>query len=553
MSDPQAAPPHDDHRHDDRAPATGRVFEHRTLLRHPREAVWRWLTNPGALTRLTPPYAGRVIAEPEVGLPVGAQAVLELDAPGSAGLFASAAHGAATGLLPSAVASRVPAPISRALTPRLTWRARHTALEPGRGFTDEMVSGPVASWTHRHTLQDAAPGEADAADGSRGTVVVDEIRYALPAERVLARASRLGASRRAADLFDAELRRQFAYRARVMTDDLDFHSRHGSPVVGGSARRIAVTGASGLIGTQLVALLRSGGHDVVRLTRSASTEPDAAAWDPLRGRVDEDVLSGVDVVVNLAGEPIAGRLSAAHKQAVHDSRVLGTRTLVDAIRRLADAGRPAPDLVNGSAIGYYGADAGAGPAGEGLTEILAPGEDFLAEVCADWEAEAQRAASIRRADGSRVRVAQVRTGIVLDPRGGMLQQVLPLFVAGLGGRLASGGTGPDGTPWMSWIGGEDIVDLFAHAAVDARVSGPHNGVAPRPVTAGEFARTLGRVLRRPAAVPVPGLAPELLLGREGYRTLIAADQKASAAQTEKSGHRFRDTELEPALRHLLGR
>lgn len=525
-----------------------RVFEHRTLLRHPRDVVFRWLASPGALERMNPPYASELVHGPTRGLEVGSETRLRINAPGSLGMLADTAHGMATGLLPSAVSSRIPG----ALTPAVPWLARHTAYEEGHMFRDEMVSGPLRSWVHTHLLEDAAPGEADTADGRPGTVVRDRIEYALPGETLLGRVPLVGG--RAADaahgLFDAELTRQFAYRARVMADDLAFHAAHPGPLFDGPARTVVLTGASGLIGTQLAALLTGGGHRVIRLVRDpAQAEgPDTALWDPARERVDEEALAAADVVVNLAGEPIAGRFTDAHKEAVHDSRVRGTRTLVDALGRLAERGAALPALVNCSAIGYYGADAGTGPYGSGLVEDLEPGDDFLAEVCADWEAEAVRAEALG------VRVARVRVGVVLSPAGGMLQQMLPLFLAGLGGPMAtSGGESHDGSPWLSWVGVDDVAGAFAHAALDDSVRGPLNAVAPEPVTAKEFATILGRVLHRPSALPVPAAGPRLLLGAEGDAETVRADQKVDGARLVASGYAVRDAEVEGALRHVLGR
>ena len=523
-----------------------RVFEHRTLLAHPRETVWGWMANPGALQRLNPPFASELVSGPTNGLAVGSETRLRIAAPGALGLFTGAADGFLRTVLPSAVTGRLP----DAAAPRLPWLARHTAYEEGRMFRDEMVSGPLASWVHTHLFEDAAPGEADTPDGRPGTVVLDRVEYALPAQSLLGRVPGVGgaASAKAHALFEAELRRQFAYRARVLAEDLDFHAAHPGPLTGGPRRTVAVTGTGGLIGTQLCALLTSGGHRVIRLVRDprSVTGEDTTLWDPLRGTVDDRALGEADVVVNLAGEPIAGRFTPEHKEAVHASRVQGTRTLVDAIARLPQEDRPA--LVNGSAIGYYGADAGTGPFGSGLAEELEPGSDFLAGVVADWEAEARRAGELG------VRVVTVRTGIVLSPAGGMLQQMLPLFLAGAGGPMATrGGESHDGSPWVSWIGEDDIAGILAHAVLDDAVSGPYNGTAPEPVTAKEFARTLGSVLRRPSALPVPGFGPRLLLGAEGAAETVEADQKAVADRLLASGYAMRAPGLEDALRHALGR
>lgn len=524
-----------------------RVFEHRTLLRHPRRTVFDWLAAPGALQRMNPPFASELAAGPSDGLREGSQTRLRIGAPGSLGLFAGAVDGALRAALPAAVSRRIPA----ALSPRLPWRARHTAYEEGRMFRDEMASGPLSAWRHTHSVEDAAPGEADTAEGEPGAVVVDRVEYALPGVGTAGRLPVVG--RPAADaahrVFEAELRRQFEFRGRVMAEDLDFHAGHPGPLVGGPARTVLVTGAGGLVGTQLCALLTGGGHRVIRLVRSpAQAEAeDAALWDPAGGTVDTAALRAADVVVNLAGEPLAGRFTEKHRRAVHDSRVDGTRTLVDAIARLPEAERPTV-LVNGSAVGWYGADAGAGPDGRGLTEDLPAGDDFLAGVVADWEAQA------RRAEELGLRVVRVRTGIVLSPTGGMLAQLLPLFLAGAGGPVATrGGRSHDGSPWISWIGVDDIAGVFAHAALAEGVVGAVNGTAPEPVTAKEFARVLGTVLHRPAAVPVPEFGPRLLLGEQGAAELVRADQKASAELVLDSGYAFRDAALEGALRRLLGR
>lgn len=523
-----------------------RVFEHRTLLAHPRETVWGWMAGPGALQRMNPPFASELVSGPTDGLAVGSETRLRIAAPGGAGLFADTADGFLKGTLPAGLARRIPA----AATPKVPWTARHTAYEDGRMFRDEMVSGPLAAWTHTHLFEDAAPGEADAPDGRPGTVVLDRVEYALPAQSLLSRVPGVGAAAagKAHELFEAELRRQFAYRGRVLAEDLDFHAAHPGPLTGGPRRTVAVTGAGGMIGTQLCALLTSGGHRVIRLVRDpqAVTGEDTALWDPLRGTVDVEALRAADVVVNLAGEPIAGRFTPEHKEAVHASRVQGTRTLVQAIAALDPAERP--DLVNGSAVGWYGADAGTGPYGSGLVEDLPAGDDFLAEVVSDWEAEAVAAEALG------VRVARVRIGVVLSPAGGMLQRMLPLFLLGVGGPMATaGGQSHDGSPWISWIGLDDIVGILAHAVLDDAVSGAYNGTAPEPVTAKEFARTLGSVLRRPAVLPVPSFGPRLLLGAEGAAETVEADQKAVAEKILATGYEMRAPALEGALRHVLGR
>ncbi len=533
------------------------VFERRTPLPHGRSEVFDWFTRPGALVRLTPPFAGTVRREPD-GIDVGSVARMGVGAPGSLGLGLESAAGLARTVLPF----RLP----QWFAPEAPWTARHTALEPGRMFRDEMSSGPLRSWVHTHTFEDAAPGEADTAEGGPGCVVVDHIEYELPAGAVLRRPGAVWsrAGRWTEERMDEELSRQFAFRAAQLAGDLDFHAgmdarraERGEAGVGagpdgtagGAAPlTVAVSGASGLIGTQLCALLAGGGHRVVRLVRSGSPHAgrvpgDTISWDPAAGRLDAEDLRDVDVVVNLSGETIGGRLTEAHRTEMLQSRLDATGVLSRALAGLAADGRQR-SLVNASAIGYYGADAGAGPEGEGLRETDPPGDDFLAGMCRQWE---QATAPATEAG---VRTAMIRTGLVLTPAGGILQQLLPLYLLGAGGPL---GTGRDRNPWQSWISIEDIVGLFAHAALDAGVHGPVNGVAPEPVRSRDFAATLGSVLRRPSAVPMPAAAPTAILGSEGNRLLVEADQRVSAARALDSGYAFRHTGLESALRHVLGR
>lgn len=316
--------------------------------------------------------------------------------------------------------------------------------------------------------------------------------------------------------------------------------------------RVAVTGAGGLVGSALVPLLRELGYEVLpvsRMTRddAARAGQDVIAWDPAAGWIDEASLSGVDAAIHLAGEPIGRRFTAAHKIEVLRSRVESTTLLAETLARFE---RP-KTLITASAIGYYGAQPHRSPRGASsvradrvmperrgpLREDHAPGQDFLAGVCVAWE----NAASAARDAG--MRVAHVRTGVVLSPRGGVLGLQLPLFHLGLGGPLSDG--------WLSWIALDDLVGIYVHALQSPAVTGPVNAVAPHPVTGGEFASTLGRVLRRPAIVPVPSFGPALLLGTQGARELALASQYVSSATVEGTGYAFQHRTLEDALRHML--
>lgn len=298
-------------------------------------------------------------------------------------------------------------------------------------------------------------------------------------------------------------------------------------------RRIAVTGASGFIGAPLIARLEAGGHEVLRLVRRAPRGPREVQWDPARGEVDRAALVGLDAVVHLAGEPVAGlRWTAARRARIVGSRVGGSRALVDALRALAT---PPRVVVAASAVGWYG-DRG----DEVLTEDSPRGAGFLADSCAAWERETARAADIAR-------VVQLRFGVVLDPAGGALRAMLPVFRAGLGGPLAGG------RMWLPWIALADALAAVLFALATESLSGPVNVTAPGEARQGEFARTLGRVLRRPAFLPAPRFAVRALLGRGQADELLLASARVRPARLAGAGFAFESPTLRPALEHALGR
>lgn len=296
--------------------------------------------------------------------------------------------------------------------------------------------------------------------------------------------------------------------------------------------RIVVTGASGLIGSALTARLKAAGHTVVPLVRRTPAAGEVQ-WDPMGGVLDPAALSGADAVVHLAGAGIGDhRWTDSYKREIRDSRTRSTELLASSI---AAAEQPPPVLLSGSAIGVYG-DRGDDP----LDEQSAPGEGFLAEVCVAWEA-ATAAASETGA-----RVAFLRTGIVLTPKGGALKKQLPLFRFGLGGRFGRG------RQWQSWISLDDEVGAIEHL-LTAPVHGPVNLTAPEPVTNREFTDTLARVLRRPALFPVPKFGPSLLLGGELAEALLYTGQRVVPTALQQSGYQFAHPSLEVALRALLRR
>ena len=294
-----------------------------------------------------------------------------------------------------------------------------------------------------------------------------------------------------------------------------------------------VSGSTGLIGSRIVEYLLRDGHYVGVWSRKPGNEKrtgvQSFSWDSLDGEPPEESLDTMDAVFHLAGEPVAQRWSDAAKQRIRDSRVLGTRHLVDAIGRARH--KPAV-LVCASAVGYYG-DRG----DELLTESAHAGEGFLTDVCREWEKEASRAVDFG------LRVVSLRIGFVLGKQGGALAQMLPAFRAFAGGRLGSG------KQWMPWIHVCDVAHMFIYAA-ESGLSGVWNATAPNPVTNAEFTRELGKVLHRPTMFAVPAFALRLAFGEFGPHMLDSA--RAIPDSAFKAGYTFRYPELEPALRNLVG-
>jgi uncharacterized protein (TIGR01777 family) len=300
-------------------------------------------------------------------------------------------------------------------------------------------------------------------------------------------------------------------------------------------QRATVAGATGLIGPRLVAALRDRGAEVTVLTRDPQRahrvlgDVDAVAWDAAAEPAPAAALDGRAVVFNLAGAPIQQRWSKRAKRAIRASRVHGTENLVAALARLER--RPAV-LVNSSAVGYYGAHGE-----EPLDEDAPPGRDFLAQVCADWEGRAAAAAA------AGIRPVMVRTGVVLDRRGGALAAMLKPFRLGLGGPVAGG------HQFISWVHVDDVVAVMLAAAEDEAWSGPVNATAPEPVTNTEFSRELGRALGRPAVLPVPGFAMRALYGEMAQ--VVTTGARVVPARPLMLGYEFAHPRLADALRAAL--
>jgi hypothetical protein len=450
-------------------------FTASTFLPASPAEVYNYHARPGALQRLLPPWQPVEIVRPIDALRDGAEAELAL----RLGLW------------------------------RLRWVAEHRDTRPGESFCDVQRRGPFATWEHQHRF---------VADGD-GCRLEDEIRYRLPGgflgalvgeslvRRTLARTFRFRHARTARDLARQRLA---AHRPRL---------------------RLALSGASGLIGRALSAFLTTAGHQVVPLVRRTPPPPGAIFWDPTAGVLDGAALAWCDAVVHLAGENIAaGRWTAASKERIRVSRVAGTRLIAETLAHMPG---PPRTLIAASAVGYYG------NCREEVDEDSPPGEGFLAQVCRQWEDACEPA---RRAG---VRVVNLRMGVVLSAGGGALARMLPLFRLGLGGRLGSG------RQVMSWISLDDVVGLIHHLLF-SRLAGPVNATAPAPVSNADFTRTLARVLRRPAPIPVPAAALRLALGEMG-EALLLQGAPVLPRRAEADGFTFLDPTLEAALRFELGR
>ncbi len=445
-------------------------IEYASVVDHPLDEVFAWHTRPGAMRRLVPPWQPmRVVKETE-----------------------SLADGRAILGLPGG----------------LRWVAQHDpdGYDPPRQFVDVLSSDGLMTlpprvigwWRHTHRYSDAGGGS---------TRVHDIVDTTVPG---------------------AALRPTFAYRHRQLAEDLAAH--RDAADAGAGRLVIAMTGSSGLVGTALAAFLSTGGHRVIRLVRGRPGSPDERRWDP--NEPATDLLEGVDAVVHLAGESIAGRFTDAHRRAIRDSRIEPTRRLAQVASETAGLRA----FVSASAIGYYGYDCG----DTVLDEDSPRGSGFLADVVADWEAATAPASE------AGLRVVTVRTGIVQAAAGGTLRLLRPLFAAGLGGRLGSG------RQWLSWIGIDDLLDIYYRGLYDHRLSGPVNAVGPEPVRNAEYTRVLAQTMHRPALLPVPALGPRLLLGKQGAVELAEANQRVRPARLEALEHRFRHPTVEDALAHQLG-
>lgn len=449
------------------------------------EQSFAYHDRPGALQRLVPPWESVELEHSDNSLAVGSRVVMKTKVMG------------------------VP----------LRWIAEHTEYDPPNLFADTQVSGPFASWDHRHEFSslEATPNLSQ---------LRDHIRYQLP----MGWLGHLLGSAKARKTIEA----MFAYRHRVTHDDLQLAADH--PV---DPMTVAVSGSSGMVGSSMSSLLTLLGHQVRPIVRSphqnrsgqnrTGKEPSSiAAWSSPEEAAQ---LSDVDAVIHLAGKSIASaRWTDKVKKEIRDSRVIKTRQLCES---LASLSKKPKVLLCASATGIYG-DRG----DEWLNEHSQPSDDFLADVATQWEQACQPAID------AGIRVVNARFGIVLSPSGGALQKSLTPA------KLMGGAMG-NGKQWWSWIALDDVVGALYHALAEDSLSGPVNFVSPAPVRNRDFAKTLGRVLGRPAIFPAPAFALRLALGEMADDLLLSSTRVQPKKLTE-SGYRFRFTDLESFFGYSLG-
>ena len=385
--------------------------------------------------------------------------------------------------------------------------ARHTEHTKPFGFVDEQVSGPFASWKHQHRFIQQ--------NGHQSTLV-DELTYKTPFF----------------GLFDSLVSSKI---------DSTFHLRHlrtamdlsrFEPYAHVGAKKIAITGASGLIGRNLSAFLRSAGHQVFHLVRKTPVLPNEIQWNVNDRTIDTKSLEGIDAVVHLAGEPIDGRWTKEKKARIYNSRKEGTSLLSETLAALE---HPPEVLVSASAVGFYG-----NHRTEVADETTGPDDQFLGRVCHDWEGAAEPA----RFAG--IRVVHPRMGVVFSGQGGALKKMLPAFLAGGGGKISTG------QQWMPWVSLEDVLGLLYTMIMDKSIEGPVNVVSPRPVRNADFTKVLGAVIRRPTVIPVPKFAIKALFGEMG-ETLLLEGRNVHPSVALDIGFKYQFEDLESALRFELGK
>jgi len=452
------------------------MFTFRSKIPCPVEQVFQWHQQPGALERLLPPWEHVCVEQKPDSIAPGSCVVLKMSLAG------------------------IP----------IRWVAEHTELDLNHHFKDKQVSGPFAKWEHTHRFSHSEGNEC---------ILVDEIDFEIPG-------GKLG-DRLARGQIQHMLLQMFRYRHETTTHDMIAHQRFKDQ----APMKIAITGGTGLVGSQLIPFLTTGGHQVSVISRTPGE--NTIQWDIKNKEIELEKLEGFDAIIHLAGESLAsGRWNDSKKQAIRDSRVDGTQFLCEQLAKLKD---PPRTFICASASGFYG-DRGE----EVLNEQSPPGEGFLPEVCVEWEKSAQPAMD------AGIRTVFARLSMVLSPKGGALAEMLTPFKLGAGAKLGAG------NQFWSWVSIDDVVGSLHHMLMCQQIEGPVNVCAPCAIRNRDFTKILGKVLNRPTILTVPQFAARMGLGQMADDLLFASFRMEPGVLTE-TGYGFRDPDLERALRKLLGK
>lgn len=456
-------------------------FIHETLTETPKETVFDWHERRGAFHRLTPPWEMVLEKRADDDIPaVGSERIMKF----------------------------VMGPA------KMTWHAKHTIYDPPNSFGETMLKGPFWKWDHEHIFEED--------DGV--TKVTDKVSYKVPFGVLGEFVDKLLGGR----LVTKRIDRMFKAREIRLQRDLSQHEKYRSI----PRKKILIAGSSGLIGTQLVAFLDTGGHDVYRLVRRRAEREDEIEWDPKNEIINPEEIEGFDAIIHLGGEGIGDkRWSKKRKEEILTSRTGSTAFLAKTISDL----KSKPEVfMLASAVGYYGHSDR-----ENLTEDSELGVGYLSDVCSAWEKSAQAVVDCG------VRTIWLRTGIVLSGIGGALGKMLFPFKMNAGGPIASG------KQWMPWISMDDQIYAMHELLLNTEASGPYNLTAPNPVSQKEFAKTLGHVINRLAIAPLPSFVVRILFGKMGV-DLLTKGQHVVPHRLEEIGYEFTHKDLESALRDTLG-
>ncbi|MEY3370024.1 MAG: hypothetical protein RLZZ361_694 [Cyanobacteriota bacterium] len=435
------------------------------------EFLYRWHTMPRAINRLTPPWEKvKIISHPA--------SLVENEK----------VHVRLSGLI--------------------DWHLKIFNIIEGKTFSDTQLIGPFLDWTHIHSMQTV---------NESSSLLVERISFKLPIlDSILS-----------SWVCNYKLKPLFDYRFRTLFHDIKIHYKLKDK----KHMKVLITGSSGLVGSALLDFLASGGHQVFKLVRQDPLSPNEINWNPESQKIDLAKLENFDVIIHLAGENIANkRWTKSQQKKIADSRILGTRFLVDSINKLQN---PPHTFISASAIGFYG-DRGE----EILSENSSAGSDFLADTCIKWEQET------KSFKNKSIRVVNARFGIILDPRAGALSKLLPIFWIGGGGILGNG------KQWMSWIALDDVLGSLMHIINTPSISGPVNIVAPNPLKNSDFTKVLAKVMFRPALFPAPAFALRLALGKMADALLLSSTRVEPKILNE-TGFEFSYPDLESALKHMI--